>query len=243
MGLLPEGVVGKPGLIASTGQVLTTPIDDVSKDKSITTTKMTLHSDGRVTGTSRVEQFGYFQLLSRARIYRNQNKPQQEVVGNMLARFNESGTGRIQNPDPLDLNAEWVVNSEYSLDPVVNLPGVVALTLPIGLAQGRFQTLASVKANTNSKFPKICGSSSHKEVIEMSLPEQSRVARAPSDVSFKSKTLNYQAIYQLAGKTILVTRAFEANRGRSVCGNEDDLEWDQFTKVLQRDLRQQYFLE
>ena len=78
---------------------------------------------------------------------------------------------------------------------------------------------------------------------EMSLPEESRVTRAPSEVTFKSKTLNYHASYQIAGKKIQVTRTFEANRGRSVCGNEDDLEWDQFTKVLQRDLRQQYFLE
>ena len=243
MGLLPEGVVGKPGLITSTGQILTTPLDDVEKDKSITLTKMTLHLDGRVTGNSRVEQFGYFQLLSRARIYRNLNKPQDEVVGNMLARYNESGTGRIHHPDPLDLNADWVVNSEYSLDPVANLPGVVALTFPIGLAQGRFQILATAKAQTNSKFPKICGSSSHKEVIEMILPEESRVARTPVDVTFKSTTLSYLASYQVAGKTIQVTRTFMANRGRSVCGKEDELEWDQFTKVLQKDLRQQYFLE
>ena len=243
MGLLPEGDVGKPGLITATGQVLTTPLDDVEKDKTITSTKMTLHPDGRVTGTSRVEQFGYFQLLSRAKIYRNQNKPQEEVVGNMLARFNESGTGRIQHADPLDLDAAWVVNSEYSLDPVANLPGVVALTLPIGLAQGRFQTLASVKAQTKSKFPHICGSSSHKEMIEMNLPDESRITRVPTDVSFKSQTLRYHVSYQTSAKTVKVTRIFEANRGRSVCGREDDLEWDQFTKVLQRDLRQQYFLE
>ena len=243
MGLLPEGDVGKPGLITATGQVLTTPLDDVEKDKTITSTKMTLHPDGRVTGTSRVEQFGYFQLLSRAKIYRNQNKPQEEVVGNMLARFNESGTGQIQHADPLDLDAVWVVKSEYSLDPVANLPGVVALTLPIGLAQGRFQTLASVKAQTNSKFPHVCGSSSHKEIIEMNLPDESRITRVPTDVSFKSQTLSYHVSYQTSAKTVKVTRIFEANRGRSVCGREDDLEWDQFTKVLQRDLRQQYFLE
>jgi len=243
VGLLPEGDVGKPALITATGQVITTPLDDVEKDKTVTKTKMTLHSDGRVTGKSRVEQFGYFQLLSRARIYRNQNKPQEEIVGNMLSRFNESGTGRIEHSDPLDLDVPWVVNSEYSLDPVANLPGVVALTPPIGLAQGRFQTLAGVKALGASKFPHICGSSSHIEVIEMALPDESRIARTPADVNFKTKTLNYSASYQVDGKKVQVTRSFEANRGRSVCGNEDDLEWDQFTKVLQRDLRQQYFLE
>ena len=243
MGLLPEGDVGKPGLITATGQVITTPLDDMEKDKTITATKMTLHPDGRVTGTSRVEQFGYFQLLSRVKIYRNQNKPQEEVVGNMLARFNESGTGQIQHADPLDLDAAWVVTSDFSLDPVANLPGVVALTLPIGLAQGRFQTLASIKALDKSKFPHICGSSSHKEVIEMTLPVEARIARFPTDVRFKSQTLSYHASYQASDKTVQVTRTFEANRGRSVCGREDDLEWDQFTKVLQRDLRQQYFLE
>jgi transglutaminase-like putative cysteine protease len=243
MGLLPEGVVGKPGLITATGQVITTPLDDTEKDKTITSTKMTLHPDGRVTGTSQVEQFGYFQLISRVKVYRSQNKPQEEVVGNMLARFNESGTGRIEHADPLDLDAAWVVNSEFSLDPVANLPGVVALTLPIGLAQGRFQTLASIKALVKSKFPHICGSSSHKEVIEMNLPVEARITRVPNDVRFKSQTLSYHAIYQTSGKTVQVTRTFEANRGRSVCGREDDLEWDQFTKVLQRDLRQQYFLE
>jgi CheY-like chemotaxis protein len=71
----------------------------------------------------------------------------------MLARFNESGKGRIQHPDPLDLNADWVVKSDYALDPVAKLPGVVAFSMPVGLAQGRFQTLASVKAQDKSKFP------------------------------------------------------------------------------------------
>ena len=77
----------------------------------------------------------------------------------------------------------------------------------------------------------------------MNFPETSRIARAPTDVSFKSQTLSYNVSYQTSGKTVQVTRTFEANRGRSVCGRQDDLEWDQFTKVLQRDLRQQYFLE
>lgn len=243
MGYLPDGVMGKPALIAATGKVTRTPLDDVEKDKTVTTTKMVLHADGRVTGKSSVEQHGHYQLKSRSIVYRNQNKPQADLVGSILARFNESGTGLIKHPDPLDLDAAWVVNSEYQLDPLVNLPGTVAMTLPIGLAQGRFQILASTKAKEKSKFPIVCGSSSHVETIEMDIPPGSRVTRMPSEVAFKSQNISYFAAYQITEKSVRVTRTFKASRGKSVCGSEDNLEWGQFTKILQRDLRQQFFLE
>ena len=243
LGLLPSGVVGKPAVIASTGKVVTTPLDDIVKDKTVTKTRMELAADGSVTGKTTVEQSGYFQLLSRAKVYSNQNKPKDEVVGNMLARFNESGKGEIKHPDPLNLEVPWVVESVFQLEPVVNLPGTAALTMPIGLSQGRFQTLASIKAISESRYPHICGSSSHEEVIEMRLPASSRLTRVPSEVRLNTKSLSYESTYEQTGDSITVRRKFIANRGKSVCNKEDYLEWDQFTKVLQKDLRQQFFLE
>jgi hypothetical protein len=243
MGLLPAGDVGKLTVIAATGQVLSTPLDDTAKDKTVTTTKMTLKADGSVQGNTKVEQFGYFQLLSRAKVYSNENKPANEIVGNMLSRFNESGTGTIVHPAPLNLEAPWVVTADFSLDPVVNLPGMVALTMPVGLSQGRFQTLASIKAQSNARFPHPCGSSSHEELIELNLPAGTKLLRLPANVQLQTKTLSYQATYEAGGNAVKVSRKFMAQRGKSVCDKADEAEWDQFTKVLQRDLRQQFFLE
>lgn len=243
MGLLPAGVVGKPGLVTSTGQVIVTPLDDIAMDRTATRTRMTLNQDGSITGYTTVEQRGYFELLSRSKVYSNQRKSEKEVVDGMLARFNESGKGTIKHPDPLDLGAQWDVEAEFSLDPVVNLPGVAALVMPIGLAQGKFQTLASTKANAMSKYPLICGSSKHEEVIEMTLPDSVHIARMPTGIQHKTAAISYESTYRTNGSAITLTRQFVANRGKSVCGNEDSLEWEQFTKVLQRDLRQQFFLE
>jgi len=243
LGLLPAGVVGKPGLITSTGQVIVTPLDDIAKDRTETTTRMTLNPDGSITGTTSVEQRGYFELLSRSKVYSNQRKSEKEVVDGMLARFNESGRGTIKHPDPLDLGAQWNIHAEFFLDPIVNLPGVSALVMPIGLAQGRFQTLASTKANEMSKYPHICGSSMHEEVIEMTLPTSVQLIRIPTGIRHKTAAISYESTYRTSGRTVTLTRRFSADRAKSVCGNEDDLEWDQFTKVLQRDLRQQFFLE
>jgi transglutaminase-like putative cysteine protease len=243
MGLLPDGDVGKLTVIAATGQVLSTPLDDPSKDKTVTRTSMNLRADGSVQGSTKVEQFGYFELLSRAKIYGNQNKPADEIVGNMLSRFNMSGTGTIVNPDPLNMEAQWVVTADFLLEPIVNLPGMVAMTMPVGLAQGRFQTLASTKAQNNARFPFLCGSSSHEEQIALAIPPEMKLHRLPTNVQLQTKTLSYQATYEADGNTIKVSRKFMAQRGKSVCEKADETEWEQFTKVLQRDLRQQFFLE
>ena len=243
MGTLPSGVVGKPALITATGQVLITPLDDPQKEWTVTRTKMAIQSDGRVAGTSRVELSGYFEIASRSKNYRNQNKSNEEVVSSILAEHNESGTGRIDHSDPLDRETAWVIDSEFLLEPVANLPGVAAITIPFGITQARFQGFAKFKAPERSLFPRVCGSSSHSEFIELEIPATSRVTRMPSKTTFQSKTMNYIATYERIGKTIQVNRFFVSNRGRQVCGHEDDLEWNQFTKVLQRDLRQQIFLE
>jgi hypothetical protein len=243
MGLLPSGVVGKPALITATGQVIVTPQDDVDKDKTITRTRLTLNPDGSITGSTEVKQRGYFELMSRSKVYSNQRKNEKEVVDGMLSRFNESGTGSIKHPNPLDLNAHWDVEAVFTLEPVVNLPGVAALVLPVGLAQGRFQTLAGIKANENSRYPHICGSSQHEEIIELTLPNSIRVTRKPTAVNHKTDALRYESSYEVDGNLITLKRRLVANRGKSVCGHKDDLEWAQFTKVLQRDLRQQFFLE
>jgi hypothetical protein len=243
MGLLPEGDVGKFAVITSTGQVIQTPLDHSSKDRTVTKTLMTMAEDGSITGTTQVDQTGYFELMSRWKIYSNLNKPVEEIIGNMLARFNESGSGVIQHPDPLDHDAAWVVKAQFQLDPVVNLPGVAALTFPVGLAQGRFQTLASIKAQSNSRFPQICGSSSHEEIISLKLPSSVRLKLGPADVELQTKTLSYQAKYESIDNAITVVRLFKANRNKSVCDKDDNIEWSQFTRVLQRDLRQQFFLE
>jgi hypothetical protein len=243
MGLLPIGVVGKPALIVSTGKLTNTPKDDSEKNKTVTRTRMKLLENGSIAGNTIVGQHGYFQLHSRSIVYRNQSKTSEEVVSDMLARYNESGSGSIRHADPLNLDAKWIVESNFILDPVVNLPGAAAFTFPVGLAQGRFQELAGIKSNPKVRFPYLCRSSSHSESIELALPKKVRLTRIPQGVQFESKTLSYRSKYEVKDGTISLTRVFIAKRNGQICGKEDQMEWAEFSRVLQRDLRQQIFLE
>ena len=65
----------------------------------------------------------------------------------------------------------------------------------------------------------------------------------PTGIKHETATLSYESSYKIDGTSISLMRRLVANRGKSVCGTDDDLEWGQFTKVLNRDLRQQFFLE
>lgn len=243
MGILPLGVVGKPVLIVSTGRLTNTPKDDPEKNRTVTMTRMKLREDGSIVGKTIVGQHGYFQLQSRSIVYRNQSKDPEEVVSDALARYNESGAGNIRHTDPFNLDAKWIVESSFELDPVVNLPGVAALTIPVGLAQGRFQELASIKSNPKIRFPYVCRSLSHSESIELELPRKIKLTRTPQGAQFESKTLSYKSTYEVKDGVISLTRAFKSRKNGQVCGKEDEQEWAAFSRVLQRDLRQQIFLE
>lgn len=243
MGVLPSGLKDKPVVLASSGEVIRTPADSVDADRSEAKVQMILHEDGSISGSSEVKHQGYFEVLSRERTYENQNTPLHEVVTRALAKFNETGTGKIRRPDPQELEATWIIESDFKLDSVVNLPGVAAMTVPVGLTYGKMMSYASSKAPEERRFPIPCGSSAHTEHIELILPAGARITRIPKDAQFKSDSITYSSTYRVEQNTLMVERQFVAQRKKTICGPEDDREWNRFTHSLKRDMRQQVFLE
>lgn len=243
MGLLPSGLKDKPVVLTATGEVMRTPTDNAEFDKSVAKVKMVLHEDGSITGSSEVQHHGYFEILSRQRTYATQNTPAHEVATRALAKFNESGTGKIKHPDPRALETPWIVQADFTLDPVVNLPGVAAMTIPVGLTYGKMMTFSASRAPAERRFPVACGSSAHVEHIELTLPTGTRVTRIPQDVQFKSESLSYSSSYRMEESKLVVERRFSGQRHKTICGPADDLEWNRFAASLKRDVRQQVFLE
>lgn len=243
LGVLPSGLKDKPVVLASTGEVLRTGPDSGEFDKSMASVKLVVLEDGSISGSSEVRHQGYFEVLARERAYENQNTPAHEVIARALAKFNETGTGKIKHPDPQDLETPWIIQSDFKLDPVVNLPGVAAMTIPVGLTYGKMMSYASSKAPEERRFPIPCGSSAHVEHIELTLPIDARITRVPKDSQFKSDSISYFSNYKVDRNTLVIDRQFVAKRDKTICGPEDDQEWNRFTYSLKRDLRQQLFLE
>jgi len=169
-GNLPGSDLQKPVVLTASGTLGETPNVDSTKDFTESHTIMKIQKDGSVVGTSKSKMHGYEEVHSRQSQASYKDKDPEGVVNKLLYRYLESGTGKIETPDPKELDEPWFVNAAFKLDPMVNIPGPSALAIPVGLAPGNIRWLAMAKANLQNKFPESCASKRHMEQVRLEMP-------------------------------------------------------------------------
>ena len=243
MGSLPDGDQDKPVLLTATGTLARTPASSAERDQTDTQVWLQLQSDGRVSGRSVMRMRGAPESESRSLHFGYQSQEPVDVVNRFLARFAESGTGNIESSDPTDLDTPWQVKASFVLDPLVNVPGPAAMTVPIGLAPGNIRSRMALKPLPNRQFPGVCTSVQVSEQIELAFTPEMQVTRIPPDVSFSRGPLSYQSSYRFKDQVLQVKRNYTVRRTASVCNEKDDQDWLALSEWLQRDLRAQVFFE
>ena len=241
-GLLPQEVMQQPALIAATGTVSQTPLMDANKHYAETHTKLALRPDGSVAGSSTTKTIGYPQIKSRAAQAANKDKELDVRITNMLYRFLESGTGKMDLPDPRDLEAPWVLTSTFELDPLFNFPGPSAMTIPVGIAPGNIKWISMARANLKNKFPESCTTTRHIENTELVVPKGMVMQAVPKNVSFQRGALHYKASYTRKANTLNVRRELLIQRAQRFCMPSEEKDWLALTQVMKKDLRGQIFL-
>lgn len=244
LGTLPEEVEDKPVLITASGQLAHTPRPDPKLDITLTRSRMQVTPSGSVVGTSWSTSGGSTQVVSRSAQYEYRHRLTERVVSKLLARHGETGTGEMYTPDPLDLDSDWRVEARFELDPVVNVPGPSAMTIPIGLGPADLHDLKKVRIQGLRALEFACSSAAtYRDEIELRLPPKVVIERIPRNASIKLATVAYSAQYRRQGQTVWVVRQLTVDRGRSVCNARDEKDWAQVHAVLQRDLRAQVFFK
>lgn len=241
-GLLPEAVVQQPTLITATGSVSRTPAVDASIHYAETHTHLKLGTDGSIKGTSRVQTSGHLEVNSRTAQANYKDKDQETVINSLLSRYLESGRGDMQVPDPKDLEVPWVISASFELDPMVNLPGPSALTIPVGIAPGNIKWISMVPANLNKKFPDGCLTSRYIEHVTLEVPQDIAIQAMPKDLTFQRGSMRYQAEYRRTGNTLNVRRELLLQREQRFCNAADEKNWQALTDAMKRDLRAQVLL-
>lgn len=244
-GALPPTDMGKPTLIVQTGEIKQTPKTDPKHDFTEVHTKLELLKDGSIKGQTRYIPHGKFSVGSRSNQFSYENRDTQEIVDAILARYQETGTGQIEHPDPLDLSRPWFVESDYQLDPVINMPGPSAFTVPVGLAPGYIKSMTTAKPFKKRRYPYVCESYRHVENYDIKIPSNILIERVPSRHQADFAHQTYKSAYRLAGQTIKVKREIQKNQESEVCGpNDEPTEIEQyFLGDVKSDLRQQIFVK
>lgn len=242
MGTLPSDDMDKPVLFTASGLIGRTPAPKPGTNYSHTTIRMRLASDGGVSGHSTTRKVGAQEVASRSIQFNNANQDTAKLVNRYLARFGETGTGIIHPTKPLDLDSAWEFQAEYELEPVVNIPGRSAFTIPVGLASAELKQFAKHTPPRQRRFPASCESVGYREDIEIGFPPGVRVDGIPAGVSFTRGAHRYKSSAKLTGSKLHVIREYTETRSDPICAPNEDDDVRALLTVLKRDLRGQIFI-
>jgi len=242
VGTLPTEDSDKPVIITATGEVRRTPRQAPTRDGMRTSSHMTMLADGRIQGQSVMHFKGTYAIDSRQAWHARQHKDPQNIVDSILGRNKESGTGRFNYGDPLDLNTEWVVNSFYELDAVANVPGKSAFSLPNGLMMATIFHTSAYRQITDRVTPFKCDVYNIEETTELKLPAMVAVDRIPQDVFYNERGIHYSASYNRHGKVLRASRRLLIDFGKTVCDQQDAQAWEKARLAIRRDVMSQVFL-
>ena len=242
VGTLPTEDSDKPVIITATGELKRTPRQAPTRDGVRMLSHMTMLADGRIKGQSVMHYRGTYAIDSRQAWHDRQHSDPQNTVDWMLNRNKESGTGYFTYADPRELNTDWVVNSFFELDEMVNIPGRSAFTVPYGLTMATIFHTSAYRQITDRVTPFKCELYNIEEFTELKLPAKMKVEQKPSDVFYNVPGIHYSANYSQKGDLLRLTRRLQIDFGKSVCDQEDAKAWEKARLVIRRDVRSQVFV-
>ena len=242
MGLLPSSDMDKQVLQVANGQISKTPGRRPSSDYTKTLTKLRLNADGSMVGNSHTKQYGTFEIGSRSLAHSRVHADPDAIANQLLDRYKETGTGRITTPDAQDLENEWEQNAKFTLDPLVNVPGPSAFSIPVGIARGDLKSWSSMVIPKIRRFPTTCASTRHIEEYQIFFPKHVKVISVPRGVAYKRSSITYSSTYALKGKKLTVRREMVDEQNSPICASDDDEVWREFGPVLRKDLRSQVLI-
>jgi transglutaminase-like putative cysteine protease len=241
VGTLSFSVMDKPTVLIALGRLGRTPPMRADQNVVRTEIEMIIRPDGTIEGQASSSITGVLESESRATRFYAQSSAEADVVKKLLYRFNETGSGSLDYPDPTVLDQSFWMKSSFKLDPVTNFPGPGALMTPVGLAPGGIATLGTIKPVEQREWQYTCVSRTLEDSYLIEFPTAAILSELPDGVNYKQAGIDYQSTYTKSGNSVAVHRKLEVQRPTEICTPQDNEEWKAFHTVLQRDLRSQVF--
>ncbi len=238
-GTLPLGDLDKPVLLTRLDRLGRTPPMKAEDHTARTQVRMVIGSDGSIRGSAHTRNTGYFENSSRSSRFDDASRSMADVVRSQLFRFNETGAGTLRYTDPSDITLPYEITSEFTLEPLVNMPGRGALAIPVGLAPGNIAYLGITKPEPVSDHPTLCASRVVQERYVLTFPSNVAIEDIPKGTRFRQGGIDFESRYTHSGRTVTVDRRLRVQRESRVCGVKESREWLSFYRVIQRELRSQ----
>lgn len=239
-GLLIFEDMDKPTVLTALGKIGRTPRMLASENVGHVDLKMKIDRDGVVHGTSSVNYLGVPEIESRRIRFYEKSRSEQQVVKELLQRFNETGGGMMDFPEPERIDQPYWIRAKFYLNPVTNIPGRGGMMVPVGMGTGGI-AWAGADDPLEKDFSYTCKSQTHHERYFIEFPDNVVIDGIPKGTSYRDEAVAYSSTYFAKGRVVKVERRLAIQHEGSVCGPNDNRRWRAFHKILQKDLRSQIF--
>ena len=242
-GYIPFWVRDKPTVLTALNKIGKTPSMQASENIVRTTAKFKIQPNGKIDGVSTMAVSGPIETSYRENQVSNVGKDDSKVAADLLSLYGETGVGKLQFTKPNSFNERYEENGSFTLDPIANFPGPAAMTIPVGLTQGRIYTISKDKPLDTRKYPYSCFGRTYLDYYTLEFPKKTRITRIPSNVIYNSNGMSYKATYKKKDNVINVTREMILDDKNMFCEALRETQKHAFFDVLQKDLRSQVFYE
>jgi hypothetical protein len=242
-GMLPYSDLDKPTVLTALKKMGHTPKMGHKDNIVKTTAKMKINPDGTIAGEAFIEFKGPIEISYRQGQDSNLGKDDEKIVSDTLISYRESGTGIWKATNPRDFNVPFIETTSFILDPISNFPGPAAMTVPVGLTEGKIYLTAYSKPLEKREFPYQCYGRTYEDDYSLEFPDNTKITKIPNNIKFSKDGLSYEATYKKQENTILINRKLIAENENMSCKPENEGRKKEFYKVLQQDIRSQIFYE
>jgi transglutaminase-like putative cysteine protease len=239
-GLLIFEDINKPTVLTALGKIGRTPQMLAFENVSVTDLVMKIDREGVIHGTSSVIYQGVPEIESRRTRFYEKIRSEQQVVKELLQRFNETGGGMMDFPEPERIDQPYWIRAKFYLNPVTNIPGRGGMMVPVGMGPGGI-AWAGADDPLEKDFAYTCKSHTLRESYTIEFPANVVIDGIPKDTNYRDESVSYSSTYSVKGRVLKVKRLLSIQYKESVCGQEENRRWRAFHKILQKDLRSQIF--
>ena len=242
-GTLAMSLRGKPALIAAgyeQAKMVTLPLPVPEQDQVNIAMKLEIDSTGTVNGNANIEGKGMYGLLSRAIINGLPLGVESQVVGSVLTKTGQNGSGRFTRGNMDDLTSPHHFSAEFTLPNYVQLPGPGAFIVPQGFGGGgniaaTFEQLGLAQRT----LPVPLQGRRVEETITLQLPETVKPTTLPGGAQLKWKHGSYESKVKAVGSNVIINRVLILDMPEPLLQPGDYAEFRAFGEAVIHDLRAQ----
>ncbi|MGH8853497.1 MAG: DUF3857 domain-containing transglutaminase family protein, partial [Telluria sp.] len=240
-GFLPPALLGKPVLLAYSGQFAVTPASQPARSRTIT--RFDIARDGssrfRVTRTSGGAIAEPYRLAVRG----TPQAQRDSFVRRMLAGLGQTGEGRFEPGDTETPGDDYSLAFSGATDGFLRLPGPVALATTYNFWGGLGDAVFALGREPERLQEFVCPAIDAEDELHYRLPRRTRVLALPRAVLVDDGRLFYRAQYARRGDAVVVKRRLQFRHTAATCTPVDYRQMRPALERMMRDLRGQVVVQ